>query len=30
MNGVNEPTDEINGAAIEVHCTLGPDLREST
>ncbi len=30
MNGVNELTDEIIGAAIEVHRTLGPGLLEST
>ncbi len=30
MNGVNELTNEIIGAAIEVHRTLGPDLLEST
>ncbi len=30
MNGVNEPTNEIIGAAIEVHRTLGPGLLEST
>ncbi len=29
MNGVNEPTNEIIGAAIEVHRTLGPGLLES-
>ncbi len=29
MNGVNEPTNEIIGAAIEVHRTLGPGLPES-
>ena len=30
MNGVNELTNEIIGAAIEVHRTLGPGLPEST
>ena len=30
MNGVNELTNRIIGAAIEVHCTLGPDLLKST
>ncbi len=30
MNGVNELTNEIIGAAIEVHRTLGPGLLEST
>ncbi len=30
MNGVNELTNEITGAAIEVHRTLGPGLLEST
>jgi GxxExxY protein len=29
MNGVNELTNEIIGAAIEVHRTLGPGLLES-
>ncbi len=28
MNGVNELTNEIIGAAIEVHRTLGPGLLE--
>jgi len=30
MNGVNELTNKIIGAAIEVHRTLGPGLLEST
>ncbi len=30
MNGVNELTNEIIGAAIEVHRALGPGLLEST
>ncbi len=30
MNGVNKLTNEIIGAAIEVHRTLGPGLLEST
>ncbi len=30
MNGVNELTNRIIGAAIEVHRTLGPGLLEST
>ncbi len=30
MNGVNELTNEIIGAPIEVHRTLGPSLLEST
>ncbi len=30
MNGVNELTNEIIGAAIDVHRTLGPGLLEST
>jgi len=30
MNGVNELTNEIIGAPIEVHRTLGPGLLEST
>ena len=30
MNGVKELTNEIIGAAIEVHRTLGPSLLEST
>ncbi len=30
MNGVNELTNEIIGAAIEVHRTLGPGLLEPT
>ncbi len=30
MNGVNGLTNEIIGAAIEVHRTLGPALLEST
>ena len=30
MNGVNELTNEIIGAAIQVHRTLGPGLLGST
>ncbi len=30
MDGVNEVTNEIIGATIEVHRTLGPGLLEST
>ena len=30
MDGVNELTNEIIGAAIEVHRALGPGLLEST